>query len=166
MYKPSTYLVVTLFSYLSSYLPIYIWDLFPTETITKVKRNINSVEVHPQLSNNGHPVDGWCAGWCVLVHCGQEKRTLFWVSSSFARQVFPSVVVSHKLCQRAVWDGLRQLVTVMAFDMSKHKNLPAVAFLPASCMWLLSLQPHLQHLVLIIVVVASLRCVCRVEFVY
>jgi hypothetical protein len=23
-----------------------------------VKPNINSVEVHPQLSNNGHPVDG------------------------------------------------------------------------------------------------------------
>jgi hypothetical protein len=25
---------------------------------TKMKPNINSVEVHPQLSNNGHPVDG------------------------------------------------------------------------------------------------------------
>jgi len=29
-----------------------------------VKPNINSVEVHSQLSNNGHPVDG------ALVHCG------------------------------------------------------------------------------------------------
>jgi hypothetical protein len=28
----------------------------------KVKRNINSVEVHPQLSNNGHPVDGAMVG--------------------------------------------------------------------------------------------------------
>ncbi len=26
--------------------------------LTKVKPNINSVEVHPQVSNNGHPVDG------------------------------------------------------------------------------------------------------------
>jgi len=25
--------------------------------LTKVKPNINSVKVHPQLSNNGHPVD-------------------------------------------------------------------------------------------------------------
>jgi hypothetical protein len=34
-------------------------DLFPTELVTKVKPNINSVEVHPQLSNNKHhPVDG------------------------------------------------------------------------------------------------------------
>ncbi len=33
-------------------------DLFPTELVTKVKPNINSVEVHPQLSNNQHPVDG------------------------------------------------------------------------------------------------------------
>jgi hypothetical protein len=33
--------------------------IFPTELVTKVKPNINSVEVHPQLSNNNrHPVDG------------------------------------------------------------------------------------------------------------
>jgi hypothetical protein len=31
---------------------------FPTELVTKVKPNINSVEVHPQVSNNRHPVDG------------------------------------------------------------------------------------------------------------
>ncbi len=50
MHKPSTYLVVT---YFPTYLPLYICDLFP---------NINSVEVHPQLSNNGHPVDGALVG--------------------------------------------------------------------------------------------------------
>jgi hypothetical protein len=33
-------------------------DLFPTELVTKVKPNINSVELHSQLSNKGHPVDG------------------------------------------------------------------------------------------------------------
>jgi hypothetical protein len=27
-----------------------------------VKPNVNSVEVHPQLSNNGHPVDGALVG--------------------------------------------------------------------------------------------------------
>jgi hypothetical protein len=27
-----------------------------------VKPNLNSVEVHPQLSNNGHPVDGALVG--------------------------------------------------------------------------------------------------------
>jgi hypothetical protein len=30
--------------------------------VTKVKPNINSVEVHPQLSNNGHPMDGALMG--------------------------------------------------------------------------------------------------------
>jgi hypothetical protein len=55
MHKPSTYLVI---AYFPTYLPIYIWDLFPTELVIKVKPNINSDEVHPQLSNNGHPVDG------------------------------------------------------------------------------------------------------------
>ncbi len=35
----------------------------PTELVTKVKPNINSVEVHPQQSNNnGHPVDGALVG--------------------------------------------------------------------------------------------------------
>jgi hypothetical protein len=43
MYKLSIYLVVT---------------YFPTELVIKVKPNYNSVEVHPQLSNNRHPVDG------------------------------------------------------------------------------------------------------------
>jgi len=34
--------------------------------VTKVKPNINSVDVHPQLSNNGHPVDGALVGACSL----------------------------------------------------------------------------------------------------
>jgi len=55
-------------SYLFSYLFTYIWDLFPTELVTQMKPNINSVEVHSQLSNNRRPVDGALAG--VRVHCG------------------------------------------------------------------------------------------------
>jgi hypothetical protein len=66
MYLPS--------SYLFSYLSTYIWDLFLTGLVTKVKQNINSVEVHPQLSNNRHPVAG--AHWCVLVHCGPGPAAL------------------------------------------------------------------------------------------
>jgi hypothetical protein len=57
MYKPSTYLEA---AYLPTYLPI--WDLFPTELVTKMKPNISSVELHPQLSNNGYPVDGALVG--------------------------------------------------------------------------------------------------------
>jgi len=34
--------------------------------------NINSVEVHPQLSNNRHPVAG--AHWCVLVQWPRACR--------------------------------------------------------------------------------------------
>jgi hypothetical protein len=37
-------------------------ELFPTALVTKVKPNITSVEVHPQLSNNGHPMDGALVG--------------------------------------------------------------------------------------------------------
>jgi hypothetical protein len=36
---------------------MYETYIFPTEMVTKVKPNINSVEVHPQLSDNGHPVE-------------------------------------------------------------------------------------------------------------
>jgi hypothetical protein len=32
----------------------------------KVKPDINSVEVHPQLNNNGHAVDGALGGYCVM----------------------------------------------------------------------------------------------------
>jgi hypothetical protein len=59
MYKSRTYLVVV---YLFSYLSAYIWDLFTTELVTKVEPNINPVEVHTQLSNKGHPVDGALVG--------------------------------------------------------------------------------------------------------
>jgi hypothetical protein len=68
MHKPSTYLVVR---YLFSYLSTYIGDLFLTELVTEVKPNINSVEVHPQLNNNRHPVDDVLVGassW-RLVNC-------------------------------------------------------------------------------------------------
>jgi len=61
MNKPPTYLLV---AYFPTYLPMR--DLFPTILVTKVKPNINSVEVHPQLSNNRHPVDG------ALVGAGSE----------------------------------------------------------------------------------------------
>jgi hypothetical protein len=49
--------VYLLSSYLFSYLPISILDLFLTKLVTKVKSNIKSVKVHPQLSYNSYPVD-------------------------------------------------------------------------------------------------------------
>jgi len=55
MYKPSSYQVII-------YFPTYIGDLFATKLVTKVKPNINTLEVHPQLSNIGHPVDGALVG--------------------------------------------------------------------------------------------------------
>jgi len=54
MYKAAIYLVIT---YFSTYLPMCQTYIFPTESVTKVKPNINSVEVHPQLTNNGHQVE-------------------------------------------------------------------------------------------------------------
>jgi hypothetical protein len=44
-----------------------------------VKPNINSVEVHPQLSNSKHPVDGVGAGslqpYPIMVEAIQGKQT-------------------------------------------------------------------------------------------
>jgi hypothetical protein len=69
MCKSSTYLVVT---YFLTYLTIYE-TYFLTNLVIKVKPNINSVEVHPQLSSNGHPVDGAMVGasspWPLLGVC-------------------------------------------------------------------------------------------------
>jgi hypothetical protein len=64
MYKPSTYLVVT---YFPTCLPIY-QTYFPSALVIKVKPNINSVEVHPQLSDNRQPVDGALVGAGSLGH--------------------------------------------------------------------------------------------------
>jgi hypothetical protein len=68
------YKLPVLSSYLFSYLCTYIGDLFHTESVTKVKPNINSVKVHPQLSNIRHPVEGH---WWALVHCGQKSGALW-----------------------------------------------------------------------------------------
>jgi hypothetical protein len=57
----STYLGVT---YFPTYLPIHK-DLILIEWVIKVKPDINSLEVHPQLSlisHNQHPVDGVLMG--------------------------------------------------------------------------------------------------------
>jgi hypothetical protein len=62
MYKPYTYLIITFFC--KKNLSTYTQDLFPIELVIKVKPNSNSVKVHPRLSNNRHPVDGWCACGC------------------------------------------------------------------------------------------------------
>jgi hypothetical protein len=73
MYKPPTYLEVCLFSYLSAYM----WDLFPTEMVPKMKPNIwTQVEVHLQLSNNRHPVDGELVGcWFIMADAMDQKVT-------------------------------------------------------------------------------------------
>jgi hypothetical protein len=63
MNRRSTCLEVT---YFPTYLPIYE-TYFLQNWVTKVKPNINSVEVHPQLSTNGHPVDGALVRWWALV---------------------------------------------------------------------------------------------------
>jgi hypothetical protein len=59
MYKTIYFPNIYLFSYLSTY--IYT-RLISSELVTKVKPNINSVEVHSQLNNNKHPVDGVLVG--------------------------------------------------------------------------------------------------------
>jgi hypothetical protein len=81
MYKPSTYLVVT---YFPTYLPIYE-TYFPTELVTKVKPNLNSVEVHPQLTNNGHPVDGRCASGCWFTKAQKLLERLHLDKSTFLK---------------------------------------------------------------------------------
>jgi hypothetical protein len=58
MYKLSTYLEVV---YVFTYLPIYE-TYFLQKWLTRWNQIINSVEVHPQLSNHGHPVDGVLVG--------------------------------------------------------------------------------------------------------
>jgi hypothetical protein len=62
MDKPSTYLVV-------AYFPTYLCTIRISYIIGyqgETKPNNNSIEVYPQLSNNGHPVDGALVGASLL----------------------------------------------------------------------------------------------------
>jgi hypothetical protein len=73
MYKPSSHLVIT---YFPTYVPIYIYiygTYFPTELVTKVKPNINSVKIHPQLSKNGAFSGWWTGGWLVNSHRNMDE---------------------------------------------------------------------------------------------
>jgi hypothetical protein len=54
-------------------------DLFATELVTKMKPNINSVEVHPQLSKDGHPVDGALVGAGSLWPFSTPATAQVWV---------------------------------------------------------------------------------------
>ncbi len=54
-------IIIIIFNYLLTYLPTYRTYQF-TVWVTKVKPDINSVEIHPHLSDDGHPVDGALLG--------------------------------------------------------------------------------------------------------
>jgi hypothetical protein len=58
MYKPSTYLVVTFFF---TDLPMYE-TYFLQNWLPRSNQRLTQFEVHPQLSNNRHPVDGALVG--------------------------------------------------------------------------------------------------------
>jgi hypothetical protein len=72
-------------------------DLLPIELVTKMKPNINSVEVHPQLSNYGHPVDGLLVGAGSLWPC----RFICKINSSLTKgSSGPGSGPCSKLCRR------------------------------------------------------------------
>jgi hypothetical protein len=69
MYKPSTYLILSIF------LAIYFYMRpFLTKLVTKAKPYTNSFEIHAQLNKIKHPMDGVLV--CVLVQCGQVIMSL------------------------------------------------------------------------------------------
>ncbi len=47
-------------------LPVYRLNLLLIEWVTKMRSGSNSVEDHPQLTHNGHPVDGALVGAGLL----------------------------------------------------------------------------------------------------
>jgi hypothetical protein len=53
MYSPSNYLFFNLSAYIYRR---------PSELVTKVEPNINSVEIHPQVNNMNNPVDAALVG--------------------------------------------------------------------------------------------------------
>jgi hypothetical protein len=88
MYKPSTYLKVV---YFPTSLPIYE-TYFLQNWLTRWNQIIKLVKVHPQLSNNEHPVGGVLVGasslWPQVLTVDLNKP--YWQSMSLAlRNSFP-----------------------------------------------------------------------------
>jgi hypothetical protein len=76
--------------------------------VTKVKLNINWVEVHPQLSNNGHPVDDALVGaagslWLNIVtssimvafHCTKHMLLLHQASKALWLHYLPTYLPTY-----------------------------------------------------------------------
>jgi hypothetical protein len=117
-----TYLLTTiylprscLFSYLSAYMR-------PISYRIKMKPNINSVELHPQLSNKRHPVDG------ALVSAG----SLWPPSNEHSQTVWTSVKKLFLLPKRS---SNIQRQTVSSFNISQPMSF---ACWPRKCHILLN----------------------------
>jgi hypothetical protein len=98
MYKLSTYLVVTYFSYLPTYLfmsPISYRSGYQGET-----KILTQLRFHPQLSNNMHPVDGALVGAGSLLPCRPAQvvgihgylARLLWVGWDSATPTFNNLL--------------------------------------------------------------------------
>jgi hypothetical protein len=61
-----------------------------------VKPNINSVEVHPQLSNNRHPVDGELVGCWFTVALAYSKAINVLHNGLATVYFIPIFVISQK----------------------------------------------------------------------
>jgi hypothetical protein len=62
-----------------------------------VKPNINSVEVHPELSNNRHPVDGGLVGAGALCGPSTQGFLLCEESSSFRKELREKIKIHSQL---------------------------------------------------------------------
>ncbi len=113
MYKPFIYLEV---AYFPTYLPIYE-TYFLENWLSRWNPNINSVEVHPQLSNNRHPMD---EKWKTL-------NTRIWIveleiiGNLGTYHTFCSVFGGHNLVEWspkrwAFWNGKCSLLQERAFS--------------------------------------------------
>jgi hypothetical protein len=110
VYKPSTYIVVT---YFPTCLPIYETYFLQT-WLPRWNQNINSGEVHPQLSNNGHPVEGVLVGcWFTLADLIHKHSTigiqLETMQLWWPKMHVPSIkcVIGHGWWRN--WSGINQM---------------------------------------------------------
>jgi len=88
--------------------------------VTKVKPNTPSFEVHPQLSNNGHPVDGVLVGGSLCHLQTNPDVLIFYPSPHLPIQTHPGLVINQ------VQEGARKLYRVKwpCYHYLLHQVLP------------------------------------------
>jgi hypothetical protein len=99
--------------------------------VYQVKSNINSIEVHPQLSNNGHPVDGALVNLVerggpkmeilISLECNMQNLVLLTIFGHFYFKLLS--IMSTKVSESKLFPLKRNACEAHLGQLGDHKGM-------------------------------------------